>query len=172
MTLPIILSEQRRNNMKAIMDDYDIKAFNRLFNKTAIQENGCWNFTGACNPIWDQGVFWYRGKNRIASRVAYLLCTGDIPDDICVLHTCDNPSCINPEHLFLGTFQDNTDDMINKNRKPLGEEATQNSLTEEMVRNIREEIKYVSQSILAKRYKVTKSAIKHITKNRSWKHIL
>ncbi len=57
------------------------------------------------------------GKRWRASRLVWTVKKGPIPDGLCVLHTCDNELCINPKHLFLGTFQDNTDDMISKGRK-------------------------------------------------------
>ena len=90
--------------------------FDRLFDKAIIQPNGCWDFCGTRRGGYGR----IKNENDIlktAHCVAYDLCVGDIPEGMKVLHTCDNPSCVNPDHLFLGTQQDNVDDMINKGRK-------------------------------------------------------
>lgn len=61
------------------------------------------------------GKFWFERKQALAHRVAYKLFVGD-PGDLCVLHRCDNPRCVKPEHLFLGTDGDNIRDMWKKGR--------------------------------------------------------
>ncbi len=63
------------------------------------------------------GCINYRSKQILAHRASWIVWKGNIPDEVCVLHKCDNPSCINPEHLFLGTIHDNTLDMMSKNRQ-------------------------------------------------------
>jgi hypothetical protein len=92
-----------------------MSAFDRLFDKTSVQENGCWNFTGRLNHK-GYGEIWDGKKRALAHRLAYLLCVDDIPTGMLVLHNCDNPSCVNPKHLFLGTNQDNMNDMVRKGR--------------------------------------------------------
>lgn len=78
-------------------------------------ESGCWNWTKYRNEQ-GYGRVWLNGKLESAHRVAYTLFTGPIPEGIKVLHTCDNPQCINPAHLRLGTQQDNMIDATRKNR--------------------------------------------------------
>jgi hypothetical protein len=79
-------------------------------------KNGeCMEFTGAKNHL-GYGYVGYKGKVMKAHRLAFLLANGPLSDDILVLHRCDNPACINPQHLFLGTHHDNTVDMVKKGR--------------------------------------------------------
>ena len=75
----------------------------------------CWIWT-AYTKTDGYGQFKFDGKMRGAHRMAWLLTNGEIPDGMLVCHTCDNPSCVNPNHLFLGTNQDNADDKMNKGR--------------------------------------------------------
>lgn len=92
-------------------------------NKTS--ENKCWEWTGYTLPPFiksftdsDKGYgrFWFLNKFWLAHRVSWFIKNGEIPDGLCVLHTCDNPPCVNPNHLFLGTKKDNSEDMITKGR--------------------------------------------------------
>lgn len=63
----------------------------------------------------------YKGKCHDTHRIAYTEFVGDIPDSMIVMHSCDNPPCFNPEHLYLGTQKDNMHDMANKMRRASGE---------------------------------------------------
>jgi hypothetical protein len=84
----------------------------------AIQTRTCWIWQGANTKGY--GVFGHRGKTIRASRTSYLLVNGEIPDGYYIMHTCDNPSCINPDHLISGTQSDNIKDMVKKKRFRLG----------------------------------------------------
>ena len=78
--------------------------------------DGCWLWLGTCRGD-GYGLTKTEDRKTIGShRMAYLLTYGEIPDGLLVLHKCDNPPCVNPEHLFLGTHQDNRDDMLKKGR--------------------------------------------------------
>jgi len=82
-----------------------------------VNKNGeCWIWTGAKLPK-GYGHFYSGEKTVLASRWSYEYAYGLIPEGLMVLHRCDNPPCVNPEHLFLGTMQDNIDDMIAKGRQ-------------------------------------------------------
>lgn len=86
----------------------------RFWNKVE-KTDGCWLWTASKNRQ-GYGYFRFDGKMMKAHRMAWLLVHGEIPEGMLVCHTCDNPSCVNPEHLWLGTNQDNQNDMNAKGR--------------------------------------------------------
>lgn len=105
--------------------------------KESLQKNkeidpftGCWNFTGSRN---NQGYGWFsiNGKAMGAHRASWILFRGEIPEGQIVCHKCDNPQCVNPDHLFVGTNQDNRIDCENKGRsnRVCGEESPWAKLT-------------------------------------------
>lgn len=95
----------------------------RLKSKVRIAESGCWEWTGFHKPLRGMphlkvgyGAMSYRGTSWPAHRLSYHLLVGPIPEGLIVLHQCDNPPCVNPEHLRLGTHQDNSLDASRKGR--------------------------------------------------------
>lgn len=144
---------------------------NRLFSRTAIQENECWNFTGFHTPN-GYGQIKYHGHSIGAHRLAYILCINDIPDGMLVCHTCDNRSCVNPEHLFLGTYQDNKDDCMAKDRHAYGPKIGISRVNEYQVREIRELLAQgSSMNSIAKRFNIGKTTVGHIRDGRTWRHV-
>ena len=111
----------------------------------------------------------------LAHRYSYELHFGKIPDGLCVCHHCDNPSCVNPKHLFLGTHKDNMQDSFKKNRMTIncGDNHGNSKLKSEQIKEIRS--KYVpykySTCKLAREYNVSQANIFDIVMNKSWKHI-
>lgn len=77
--------------------------------------NGCWNFSGRLSSR-GYGMLKWQSKNTYAHRLMYVQTHGQIPDGLWVLHHCDNPQCINPEHLYAGTPSDNAKDRENRGR--------------------------------------------------------
>ena len=89
-----------------------------LFKRTKVDPStGCWLYLGT--PRSKYGLSWHQGKNIHAHRLAYMLTKGE-PGNLFVCHTCDNPRCINPDHLFLGTPKDNMQDKLRKGRHRSG----------------------------------------------------
>lgn len=135
--------------------------------------NGCWEWTGGKNSD-GYGSFNINQKIYNAHRVSYTLFVGDIQNSLFVCHSCDNPSCVNPSHLFLGTAQDNMTDKVNKNRqfRPQGEKSGNHKLTEQEIYEIREMRKcgYTLRKI-ANRFEVNFRTIHYITTDKRWKHL-
>ncbi len=80
-----------------------------------IKTNGCWEWIGA-RCLTGHGKFWYNKRLGEAHRFSYEIHVGSIPKGMVICHKCDNPPCVNPEHLFLGTMKDNSQDMMAKGR--------------------------------------------------------
>ncbi len=109
------------------------------------------------------------GKTRYVHRLAFEERYGHLPE--VVRHKCDNPSCYNPDHLEPGTQADNVRDMMERDREVRGERARNSILTEAQVREILEAVRAKSETqvSLARRFGVSKQAINHVVKGRSWK---
>ena len=116
------------------------------------------------------------GVMRRTHRVAYEIAFGEIPEGMSVCHTCDNPKCVNPEHLFAGTQTDNMRDASVKGRivipHPSGERHPESIVTEDDVRSMRTDNgRGQSLSSLAKRHGISKSQVFRIVRRESWAHI-
>lgn len=137
---------------------------------------GCWVWTACKN----KGYGWFgvgNKKMKSAHRFSWELENGEIPNNFCVLHKCDNPLCVNPNHLFLGTLKDNTADMISKGRTNwLGKQGSENhraKLSEEQIPIIR---KMLVENLLTQReigniFGVSVMIINRIKTNKIWKHV-
>lgn len=129
----------------------------------------CWEWIGA-KYINGYGEFGIKNKTCLAHRVSYALFIGNIPDGMFVCHRCDNHSCVNPSHLFLGTHQDNIQDMMNKDRQNRGERHGMHKLTEQKVYQIREKLEQgYSHQQIANMFGVSRKTISHIKSKRDWK---
>ena len=129
----------------------------------------CWEWQAAKRDD-GYGCIKIAGKSVQAHRQSYTLTNGPIPDGMLVLHKCDNRMCCNPDHLFLGTHQDNTDDMIAKGRHPHKETNGKSKLTQAIVDEARQLYAAggVTLTTLAQKYGVTRQAIGDAVKGRSW----
>lgn len=139
--------------------------------KKSNDPNACWEWIGA-KYASGYGEFNINHKMYYAHRISYALYVGDIPNDKCVCHSCDNPGCINPDHLWLGTYQDNTNDMISKNRQVhvKGENHGRHKLSEQEIYQIREMIEQgYSQREIANVFDITIANVSCIKLRKSWR---
>jgi len=101
------------------MNDFtkdELEAYKNRFEKYFIKSSNCWHWEGGKNGNGYGSLMNIYGKFEVAHRISYKLYNGEIPEGILVLHKCDIRHCVNPNHLFLGTHKDNTDDMVKKGR--------------------------------------------------------
>lgn len=145
----------------------------RLLSKIEKKENGCWEWQRFKTY---QGYGWsaIKEKTMSAHRHSYIIFKGEIPEDKFVCHKCDNPGCINPDHLFLGTQKEN---MLDKSRKKRCQN-TKGSLhplsrfnENDIVKMKKLYKKGLSQTKIAKIYKCDQSHISRIMANKSWSHV-
>jgi len=112
-------SEYTSKDIARFWGKVDKEKSNTFYNETR-----CWEWTAGCDTYGygEITIGGENGRNMRAHRISYELLFGEIPDKLFVLHHCDNRACVNFEHLFLGTNQDNVDDMVNKGRQMHGDE--------------------------------------------------
>lgn len=134
-----------------------------------VPDAGCW--------IWElsqvkggYGKVCIDNKTLIASRVAWEVWNGEIPDGLIVCHKCDTPACVNPNHLFLGTARENTDDMLKKARQAKGEKSPMAKLTSEIVIKLRNESG--SHDSIAKKYGLKRGVVRQVRIGETWRHLL
>lgn len=136
--------------------------------RTVMQED-CWVWQGAVSKTTGYGVVGHRAQP--AHRVMWILTFGEPAIGLMVLHKCDVRRCINPAHLFLGTHQDNMDDMVAKRRSYQGPSHHFAKLTESDASLIKYLVECgVSQARLAKLYGVTRQAVWRLMAGLSWRH--
>lgn len=144
--------------------------YKRFWNKIRVTK-GCWLWTGCTRGSKEYGAIRFKSKLYRAHRFSWIIHYGPIPEGILVLHTCDNPLCVNPNHLFLGTHEDNIEDCKNKGRlnRPKGEQNGRSKLSYEDVLLIKRRLKEgIKQNILAKEFNISQQTISNIKLNQSW----
>lgn len=131
--------------------------------------SGCWLW-GASRTSDGYGSFNYLGKTTGSHRVSYQMFCGEIPKGLFVLHRCDVPTCVNPEHLFLGTNQDNSDDMVRKKRSTWGDRNSNVKLSSFEVLEIRKTTDKPLKET-AQLYKISMAQVSRIISGRRWRHL-
>jgi hypothetical protein len=125
----------------------------------------CINWTGAINS-GGYPITWHNNKTQYAHRVAVNALIGDV-----VRHTCDNPICVNPEHLIKGSSKENSEDMVRKQRQAWGERAARSKLTESHVKAIRKLEGCAPSRAVAKEFNISKTNVLDIWKKKIWKYL-
>lgn len=134
---------------------------------------GCWIWKGCISKKGYGQFSVYKRKGSImAHRTSWEMRNKTIPRNMQVCHSCDNPPCVNPAHLFLGTNQDNQIDSSIKGRNAFGSKHPNAKLTWNDVRSIRASFPSINKNQLSKRFKVDYSVITGILENKRWKEKL
>lgn len=136
-------------------------------------QTGCWLWTDAPGKN-GYGRLYVNGKVRLAHQLSYELHVGPIGDGLCVCHRCDVRSCVNPDHLFLGTVAENIADMVEKGRHARGSSRRQARLSEADVLNLRARIargERVRPVREAKAFGVSTSRMSRILRGLAWTHV-
>lgn len=152
----------------------DIKRFYGSYKKGGKAE--CWEWNKH-SPSTKYGQFYIKDVSVRPNRLSYYLHKGKIPTGKIICHTCDNPPCVNPKHLYAGTYRDNTNDAINRGRHKYpgyrGEKNGNNTLKEKEVIKIKKLFeKGEIPSSLARKFNVSRRCIYHIVQGNTWKHLL
>lgn len=137
------------------------------FWERVMKSDGCWEWTGPRNPD---------GYGKVSSlvkahRLSWEMCNGVVPSGLHVLHTCDNRACVRPDHLFLGTHQDNMRDREAKGRGIRGERVGIARFNEISIRRIRIAGQAISKYRIAEALNCVPSTIDAILTNKTWKHV-
>jgi len=142
-----------------------------------VNKNGCWICTSHAFNTYGYAQTKFNGKIKLIHRLMYENKHGPIPKEMCACHKCDNPNCINPDHIFIGSNKNNSEDMVQKGRQShigspglKGESHPQSKLTESDVIKIINE-KLLTQKQLSVNYGVSQAVISKIRLRQSWKHI-
>lgn len=137
------------------------------------EETGCIEWIGS-HDVDGYGQTEYKGKNYRTHRLAYKIYIGSIPKGKIVCHHCDNPSCINTDHLYVGTYKDNAHDRMKRGRSNIktGEESSASKLTRARAIELIQRRKNGERSeTLAEDYGITIWTVNDIMKGKSWKNI-
>ena len=147
------------------LDASDLARFWAMVDKSG----DCWECTGGNSPNY--GRLWLDRSYYASHRISYFIHHGVDPGELFVCHTCDNPRCVNPAHLWLGTGKDNADDRDAKGRGIVlvGSQCGRAKLTEEDVRAILHADE--SQYALEEKYGVDQGVISDILRGKIWKHV-
>lgn len=132
----------------------------------------CWIWTSTCDEP-GYGILGFGKRNVFAHRISYEIFVGPIPDGLITRHTCDNPPCVNPAHLLLGTDADNSDDKVSRKRHAHGVAHSHAKLDDDAIREIRT-LRAAGRMYkdIAPIYGVHPGTIGGIVRGERWKHVV
>lgn len=138
------------------------------FERNFTKRDGCWEWRGT---TWATGYgrFVYQGRDLKAHRLAWEIYVGAPPSDLCLLHTCDNRECVNPQHLFLGTRADNNADKVRKSRQTKGRDVHTAKVSPSEVLDIR--ASRAPTKNIAAEYGLSKDHVNKIKRKEVWAHV-
>ena len=151
----------------------NINVRKRLENHSQVNEKSeCIEWTGSTSPE-GYGYIKVTDRTKYAHRIAYEIHKGPIPKHCVVMHVCDNPRCINPDHLVAGSIADNVADKVATGRQARGEKNGRAKLRPRQVATIRRlhRAGRLTKSQLARQYSVDRGSIGRILSRKTWKHI-
>lgn len=155
-----------------MFDQKFVTRFNEKYLKDKV--SGCWNWTASlAGKGYGQVKLPGQRKQIYAHRAAYIIHRGEIPDGKNVLHKCDNPKCVNPDHLWIGTSKENSQDMKSKDRHMRGERNNQSILTEKDVRAIKMLLdnRMLSQERISNMFNISLVEVSRIHRGLRWAHV-
>lgn len=153
--------------------EQQLERLKMLYEKNVIRQEGCWDWKGYIARTGYAEIG--RSKNfheKNAHRISWMIHKGNIPEGMYICHKCDNPKCTNPDHLFIGTHQDNDKDRDEKGRNVKGEDVESSILKDQDIKEIKTLLTQGKSCLeISRKYDVSHDAIKRINKNETWKHI-
>lgn len=173
---PICLTYPPKKRCRRCQDKFKTIPIEKRFFRKVKKTPTCWWWIGYRQPSGHGQMGTRNDKTEAVHRISYRIHRGEIPKGMDVLHNCpggDNPSCVNPEHLWLGTQSDNDADKVRKNRQARGEDFPHSKLNKrkvEIIRNLYE--KGIHQNAIAKRFNVDPSVISRICRKYAWAHVI
>lgn len=145
----------------------------KILSRIRVDENGCFNWIGSSSNGGYGLLYTASGRRERASRKSYEVFRGPIGAGMIVCHRCDNPPCVNPAHLFLGTHKDNTRDAIRKGRLAMGSRHGHAKLTEDVVREIRAMHQCgATLTEIRQRFNISAASVSNIYNRRRWTHVV
>lgn len=155
------------------MKNYSPRIEDRFWPMVEKTEHGCWLFASGRRNKAGYGRVAFNKKYHLAHRVSWKIHHGEIPVGLYVLHKCDVPGCVNPDHLYLGTHLDNVRDMVVRGRcRPAilpGETHPNSKLKNEDVMEIRRSALTAKQ--LAEKFCITRTHVYYLRGRQAWKHL-
>jgi HNH endonuclease len=147
----------------------------RFYSNIHFEPNsGCWLWAGALHGAFGYGAFKIgnrQSKVDKAHRVSYELHKGPIPKGLVIRHVCDNPACVNPNHLEIGTVKQNAQDMVRRQRHMFGEKHYQAKATEALVKEMRGCTSRSDGIRIGTNYGISRQSANDIMSKRTWKHV-